>query len=671
MKKCIFLLVSFSLVLSWVNAQNKEPGKHALIIAIGDYPTETTGWPRISSTNDIALVKSALLYQKFDDIVVIQDDQATKEGILNAIKQLESKLKAGDVAVIHLSCHGQQIQDYNFDEIDGYDEAIIPYDAPVDMQHVSNIDFKGIYTNQNHLIDDEFGIQMDNLRTKLGPNGDLVVFIDACHSGTGTRGEAKVRGGYPPFINGDFKPTNLNDNNEVFLFQNGSNPKMSNYVVFSAARAEELNFELKEGSTFYGPLSWAYSKALKECSEGITYRGLFSKIQSFMLEKAPKQNPTIEGGIDRKLFGGKAVAQQPYLTIEELNKTGTSIIINGGKVAGIYDSTKVALYKAGTVDIKGALPIATGYVTEADNLTSTVVFPYKLSLKNKNEAWVFILEKTFPDVRLNVSLGSFTDKNLKKYIENYLNTNKIANLANKPNSELIIEQSKLRGASLLAIHYTRDYSSYLDSLKKDTLDQVFLAYIQAKFIRELDIPNTDYNIDLTFIPVKKYKDSKKIDTLKIENFIVNGTIEFQVGVTFLVKIKNTGIRTCYFQILDIQPDGIINAIAPSIDGKYYKSPEYFKLEPGKSMYLPYNLIVSPPYGKELYKVFASEKSIDLSFIVNSRGAERKGSEMTPLEKIFKWTYNKETNINKRGSPPDEIQMGSFGTTDIPFIIKPK
>ncbi len=36
------------------------PGKHALIIAIGNYDRTVTGWSPISSGNDIPLIKTAL-----------------------------------------------------------------------------------------------------------------------------------------------------------------------------------------------------------------------------------------------------------------------------------------------------------------------------------------------------------------------------------------------------------------------------------------------------------------------------------------------------------------------------------------------------------------------------------------------------------------------------------
>jgi len=54
--------------------------KRALIIAIGDYP-DSLGWGKISSTNDVPLIKRALEGQDFreQNITIITDRQATNQ----------------------------------------------------------------------------------------------------------------------------------------------------------------------------------------------------------------------------------------------------------------------------------------------------------------------------------------------------------------------------------------------------------------------------------------------------------------------------------------------------------------------------------------------------------------------------------------------------------------
>ena len=162
--------------------------KHALIIAVGDYQPET-GWKVISSKNDVPLIQGALVSQGFEEnhITVITDEQATKAGILNALDALLNTVNTGDVVVVHYSGHGQQITDDNGDEIDGYDEAMVPFDAHARLR-------KGVYEGENHIRDDRIGEILTALRAKVGPNGSVMLIMDSCHSGTASRGLAKTRG---------------------------------------------------------------------------------------------------------------------------------------------------------------------------------------------------------------------------------------------------------------------------------------------------------------------------------------------------------------------------------------------------------------------------------------------------------------------------------------------
>ena len=70
--------------------------------------------------------------QGFDagNINVLKNESATKKNIIGALQDLAKNSKAGDIVIIHISSHGQQIEDDNGDELDGYDEAIVTYGAP-------------------------------------------------------------------------------------------------------------------------------------------------------------------------------------------------------------------------------------------------------------------------------------------------------------------------------------------------------------------------------------------------------------------------------------------------------------------------------------------------------------------------------------------------------------
>jgi len=156
--------------------------KRGLIVAIGDYGPGSK-WRPISSLNDVPLVRSAMQKQGFDagNINVLKNESATKKNIIGALQDFAKNSKAGDIVIIHFSSHGQQIEDDNGDELDGYDEAIVTYGAPTE--------FDPDYDFSCHIRDDELDILIKKIQAKVGKSGDVIVMADACHSGTVTRSE--------------------------------------------------------------------------------------------------------------------------------------------------------------------------------------------------------------------------------------------------------------------------------------------------------------------------------------------------------------------------------------------------------------------------------------------------------------------------------------------------
>ena len=245
MKNIFLLILLFFLFSTIIYAQQKR----ALIIAVGDYDYASTRWRPINSIKDIPIIEAALLSQGFNasDIAVVKNEEADKDGIISALLKLQNETEPGDMVFIHFSGHGQQIQDDNGDEVDGMDEAMIPIDARSKFE-------EGVYEGENHLRDDEFAEILTNIRREAGPNGSVLVIIDACHSGTGTRGDAVARGTDEVFAEPGYKPTVKNASNENFgVFLQGHD--LAPMVSFYGAAAHQLNYEYKiNDSTRVGSL---------------------------------------------------------------------------------------------------------------------------------------------------------------------------------------------------------------------------------------------------------------------------------------------------------------------------------------------------------------------------------------------------------------------------------
>ncbi|MGB4843480.1 MAG: caspase family protein, partial [Ferruginibacter sp.] len=356
-----FLL--FSILFFSASQISFSQTRHALIVAIGNYPEpDINNWKVINSVNDVPLIKNTLVNsQHFSEknIQLLIDSEATKKGILDALDKLYASVQKGDIVVIHFSSHGQQLEDDNADEIDGLDEAIVPYGAAFDENPAR---YKELA--EGYIRDDLFGEKVTQLRNKLGRNGDLLVILDACHSGSGTRGvqTAEIRGGHVAMVSSNFNNKRFADTDKAAVFKENEQTKLSadaaTYVLISGAQARENNYEcFDEDKKRVGSLSYSFSRAMSSLKGNITYQGLFAMIENIMLEKAPRQKPVLEGdGVNRELFGGKYERQQTYFAINQKLSKVDSIVLNAGYVSGITKGSVIHFFDPGTTSTTGKKP---------------------------------------------------------------------------------------------------------------------------------------------------------------------------------------------------------------------------------------------------------------------------------------------------------------------------
>lgn len=659
MKRTLLTLIALIIFIQVGNCQSSKITKHALIFAIGDYPTDSTGWPKISSANDAVLMRDALDFQGFEDITVVQDTAATKQGIIKNIKTFTDGMLEGDFAVIHFSCHGQLLEDDNGDESDGYDEALVPFDAPCGKGKFAPIDYKG----EKHFRDDELALLILDIRKKLGPKGDLVLTLDANHSGSSVYGTAKCRGNMPAYKYSSKIINSVVGDNEVFNFKDQDDESLAAYLVLTASRPNENNTELSKYEC--GSFSFAISKAFKDCEKGITYTNLFTKIQSIMNFLMPGQTPTIEGNTDSKVFNGEIIPQQAYITIYDVIDDRT-ILINAGKLSGLADSTKISLYPNATYDTKGKTPVATGMIISSDITTSKVILNRDLRINNKANKWIYVTHRSFDDQHINVKSEDLKNAGLNTFVYNDLHANKLTNVVLDSTSELLVTLAKAKGSTLLDITNSINGTILKNNLVKENLDKTISAYIQGKFLKELKFNNPDYRIEIEIIPVKK----GSFEPLNINDFTNKGVISFDTNCQFIFRAKNTGKLPCYFSIIEIKPDGKVSTVVPSNDAQYSGfGPDYFNLKAGATKDIEIRMSVHQPYGTVIYKIIASGQLIDLKSITNNQGLEKREGE-TIFEKLFRESYNNPGNFEKRGTKPKAVPADiGVTTSNYPVIIK--
>ena len=235
----------------------KSATKRALLVGISNYPSESM-WSPIHGTNDVQLIEQTLNTQGFK-VSTLKDSNATASKIRKSLARLQAEVTSGDIIYLHFSCHGQPIEDIDGDEDDGWDEALIPFDAKKIYQ-------KGTYTGENHITDDELNSYLKTIRKSVGPKGFVYVVIDACHAGSSYRGDEDedsvvIRGTDKGFSKSNKQYAPRIDKRGKIKIEKSN--EMANICILEACRSYQVNSEIKEKGKYYGSLSFYVDKILR------------------------------------------------------------------------------------------------------------------------------------------------------------------------------------------------------------------------------------------------------------------------------------------------------------------------------------------------------------------------------------------------------------------------
>src|SRR4030042_4211970 len=220
----LILMISFAantIVSNQVSAANIDCW--ALIIGISDYEYINDLDYAHNDANEIA--ETLITYHGWSEsqIYKLIDSQATKTNILDHITKRDTQEDSDDIFLLFFAGHGSQAYDTPpYDEDDGYDEYVIPYDCDL--------------TTDTAISDDELKESLNNLESNK-----KVVILDTCYSGgfASTRAAGlKVRS------------IRLNDSpTEESMVQRESTSRdlnMDGFVTLASCDEDELAFETSD-----------------------------------------------------------------------------------------------------------------------------------------------------------------------------------------------------------------------------------------------------------------------------------------------------------------------------------------------------------------------------------------------------------------------------------------
>lgn len=269
--------------------------KRAFMVGISDYSSnqrlaDGKGWDDIHGENDVKLLVPTLQKQGFS-IQKLCNREATANNIRKSLTSFSKKCKLGDIIYIHFSCHGQPFEDYDGDESDGWDEALVAYDA-------LKVYDKAKYSGENHITDDELNNYLKIIRNRVGPQGFVYVVIDACHSGSSYRGDEDedsvvIRGTDKGFSKSNKHYAPRIDKRGKIKVEKSAD--MANICILEACRSYQVNSEIRADGKYYGSLSYYVNKTLMSAKLDKTISWT-ERVAQLMNQdtRLVRQNPVIE-----------------------------------------------------------------------------------------------------------------------------------------------------------------------------------------------------------------------------------------------------------------------------------------------------------------------------------------------------------------------------------------
>jgi len=591
------------LVILWgIQPLLGQARKIALLVGVGAYTSEEYSSKPLNAAKGVQLMCATLLGQGFldRDIVVLTNADATREGIQKAFETHLLQTQQGDMAVFYFYGHGTQIQDNDNEETDGLDEALVPYDGQRSSEK----------THRNLIRDDDLGKWIKTLRNQIGPEGQVLILLDACHSGSGLRGTAA----------GNAKP----DLHQLALGdeENRLAPFVALYSSMPHQPSIEIPVEINERCAL---LSWAFCKAMQQANSSTTFRGLFEQIAIRVATKSRKQIPQLEGAQDMLIFGGSVPPPVPYF--KAVTTLGPQeILLAGGLMQGLHAGALVSVYPAETRDTTALRPLAYGEVMETGLglLESTVALDRPIPEDQLLSSWIFVTQRRFSGYALGVRLEG-ADEEALNLIRGRLADMVALDMGNTGDAELTLRLEKgklILGSAYGDLIWEGRYSSNQPDPMFNSLRAALGNYLQAQFLRGLEFDGSSFHADFR---------AQVGATPKEEAQGRAGlTIRMQKDTAFL-QVINRGSKPIYYTILDIDARNVVKVLLPA-PGWF---PADFRLEPGAES--PLHAVRFNAPGREVLKLITTPVPIDLRETVATRGRSRKGRSF--FENLFEQTYS--------------------------------
>ncbi|NLC55660.1 MAG: DUF4384 domain-containing protein [Armatimonadetes bacterium] len=560
--------------------------RRALLVGVNDYPALQERFQLRGCENDVRLM-AGLLTTKFGfapaDVKLLLSREATRDGIAAAFRtHLLEPAQPGDVLFFQFSGHGSQVADQDGDEEDGLDETLVPCDV-------------GPESVDRQITDDQIARWLTELHEK-GVR-DVTFVVDACHSGTITKDllldTDLSRPRYVDAMDLTGQPV-LPKETSAEAGERAAQEAPAEVVVISGCKADQQSNDARFGGTYYGALTYFLHAALQNASPNVTYAELLRDVQRRVQERFPTQTPQLDGRGDRPVLPSpQAPAARPFVVVTRAD--ADTVQIAAGANAGVTVGSTYVVYPADDKTLRGA-----GLGT----IEITAVQPDQASARPLRgargiQAGCRAVEEAhyYPPDRLYVRVDGAGDAPTAAFTAALRDQVEYVALANDERTPDRVVKLRAADGRLSAHVITPDglpgrafaeaNPAALVAALRPELENAYAI----KLLARLENPNPSFKVRLSFDretnPVYYFGRDK---------------------VNFRVQAD----RDCYITVLDIGTSGKVTVLFPNRfhpDNRVRAGQTYVLPSPDRPTF---QIAVSPPVGREMVKVIATEEPVNLT-----------------------------------------------------------
>jgi len=596
----------------------------ALIIGITDYINfdDVEGGDLPGAEHDARSMRDVLVWHydfPEENVRVLLNREATKEAIEEGITGwLVSNARPGDNVVIYFAGHGSQMWDESGDEDDGLDETL----APADVSRTST---------ENDISDDTFNEWLAML-----PAGNIVVVLDTCNSGTGTRAVT-------PFSRGRLLGRDINDVERPATVTRRALPGQNDQTGFDSGQARVLElaaaepfqqavdafFPAEDGAEPFhgGAFTTFLVRELWRASSKTTYEEIFRNSYEALKRNRFQQDPQISEDVSLKNFrlffvegGDDGVIDG---TIPVASVSGATAELAGGMVLG--------LTKGSILETESGAKL----VVEAVGQRRTTVNIVSGSVDAGDQARLTGFR--YASLPLLVNLGSADSEAIASLRAALADDSGIRLLEDADAfGHLIIRRSGRETRIVGSDGFVRHEGLPTGAAAGEPLAGALRREAAAKRLADMDNPGQRFGVELE---------------------ISGGRTTLGLGETLSFTVKSE--RAGYVTLVDLSTDGTVAMLLPNGDQPSQR------IEAGRTLTYPgpdsgVELMVQAPVGPSMVRVFVTEEPLNIEI--------RDGEVYAYGGAEFAQTVT-EAVQNAVGTVDGAVRLDSWGTASIVYDIR--